>query len=168
MKTKKQLIRLTEADLHKVIKESVKKVITEMADNGSTERLQSVFDAFIKAGVKDVTNERDSKMNADGSVELNNIKPYLSVSGYEKLIRDGFIYNWFIEIDNRLFCSRHNFDDLSIAERNCNKYLKLLNGIDFDAYIESFYKEEEDGKYYSDTMLVCEIDEEDGTWFWMD
>ena len=163
----KKTIILKESELRQVIKEYVKKVITEITDNGSTERLQSVFDTFMKAGVKDVTNERDSKMNADGSVELNNIKPYLSVSGYEKLIRDGFIYNWFIEIDNRLFCSRHNFDDLSIAERNCNKYLKLLNGIDFDAYIESFYREEEDGKYYSDTMLVCELDE-DGTWFWMD
>ena len=163
----KKTIILKESELRQVIKESVKKVITEITDNGSTERLQSVFDTFMKAGVKDVTNERDSKMNADGSVELNNIKPYLSASGYEKLIRDGFIYNWFIEIDNRLFCSRHNFDDLSCAERNCNKYLKLLNGIDFDAYIESFYREEEDGKYYSDTMLVCELDE-DGTWFWMD
>lgn len=193
---KKQVIRLTESDLHKIIKESVKKILKE-SDTGNFDDFyggeenqaqpqmqqqpqeQQVISKLLSLGVRDITNAyKNAYSNTYGGGEdydderYDYVKPemakqFLSATGAQRLMKKGYIYQWFIQIGDRTLCSRHNFDDEDYAQENCDKYINLIEkaGLSCDANVDviSF----ENGNYIMDTVLYRE-DFGDGQPFWMD
>ena len=185
----KKIIRLTESDLHRIIKRSVNRVLKE-SDTGDFEdyysgeesqpqqpQEQDIINKLLGLGLRDVTNAYATALGADsdgwdedGDYEYVNpevIKQFLSTSGAQRLKRKGYVYQWFIDIGNRSLCSKHNFDNEDYAQENCDKYLNLISkaGLACDAYVEGIWLE--DGRYIMDAVLRYE-DYGDGDGFWMD
>ena len=138
----------------------------------------SITEKLISVGVKDVTeayknvyqNAYDGGNYDDEEYDAVNpevVKHFLSASGEQRLHKQGYVYNWFIELGDRTFCSRHNFDDEDIAQENCDKYIKLINklGGSCEARVDGISLE--NGKYIMDTCLAYE-NFGDGEPFWMD
>ena len=183
----KKIIRLTESDLRNIVKESVKKIIKE-SNTGNFEdyyggeeyqpqqQEQMIIGQLLQLGVHDITSvyksdrsgAYDSENDEDyGVVPQKIVKQFLSKSGEANLMRHGYTYQWFIEFGNRVFCSRHNFNDEDYAQEHCDKYINLIRNAGFscEAYVESIVFE--NGKYIMDTCLVFE-NNGDGEPFWMD
>ena len=151
----KKIIRLTESDLHRIIKRSVNRVLKE-SDTGDFEdyysgeesqpqqpQEQDIINKLLGLGLRDVTDAYATALGdwEDEDSEYMNpevIKQFLSASGAQRLKRKGCVYQWFIDIGNRSLCSRHNFDNEDYAQENCDKYLNLVlkAGLACEAYVE--------------------------------
>lgn len=107
----KNIIKITESDLKKVIAESVKLVLKENIEENA---LSTACQKLLELGVRE--------SNGNGSEN-----EYLTVSGKERLQTRKTVFVWTIQIGDRLFFSKHNFATESLAERNCNKYLNAIN-----------------------------------------
>jgi len=131
-------------------------------DKESRSSMERVYAVLLNAGAKDVTDVLpDYNAYIEKGMTFEDIKPYLSQSGAIRLREEGYTMQWFIQVGGKEFCSKHNFKDEIEAERNCNKYIKLLDGAPYEAQVESIFPSSENqGFYEMDTMLY----NEDGFW----
>ena len=171
----KKIIRLTESDLHRIVKKSVNKILREGygENEGQGSQDQEIINQLLQLGLRDVTNVyKESGDYVDDeeympSISFDEVKQYLSVSGQKHLMSRGYIFQWFIDFGDRTFCSKHNFTDEDYAQENCDKYIKLINNLggSCEAWVDGIFFE--DGKYMMDTCLTYE-DFGGGEPFWMD
>ena len=79
-------IRLTESQLHKVIKESVRKIMTEMSSNNVVEKVQQMIDKFndeYNSVVQEYgESSRESCLNKDGNWYGFSKPIYIKGNGY--------------------------------------------------------------------------------------
>ena len=115
----KNIIKLTESELKKIISESVKKVLKENIEEGT---LNAACQKLLELGLRE-------------SNGYGNEYEYLTVSGKERLQARKTVFAWTIQIGDRMFVSKHNFATESLAERNCNKY---LNAINFNELVDGY------------------------------
>ena len=185
----KKIIRLTETDLHNIINESVKKILKE-SDTGNFDdfyggeevnqqsQQQEIINQLLQLGVRDVTNVYNEVENNSYDYEAGEpidtvapeiAKQFLSKSGEARLMKRGYIYQWFIEFGDRVFCSRHNFNNEDQAADNCDKYTSIIEktGEKCNAYVNVIDFDFNTGKYGTDTVLTYE-DFGDGDAFWND
>ena len=175
----KQRIRLTENELKRVIKESVKRIIMEMDDvDGMSPQVDiaKIHNDLMRAGLREISDEYNGEGSNysneddmfDESRPIEDAEIFLGPNGPELLQQSDECYQWFIDFDNRVYCSENVFQSQDDAENDCNQYIDYLNenGADFEAYIDSFWSEDSDS-FESDTVLYYNKDE-DGDGFWMD
>lgn len=84
---KKQLIRLTESDLHNIIKESVNRVLMERDENLKWEKLFNLWDEWHDVGAVCFINNDDKvliKNKVENDEELMN---YFNSNEYGKIIK---------------------------------------------------------------------------------
>lgn len=108
---KKNIVKLTENDLKRIISESVQRILKE---NIEEDVLNTACQRLLELGLRE--------SNGTG-----NESEYLTVSGKERLQARKTVFVWTIQIGDRMFISKHNFATESMAERNCNKYLNAIN-----------------------------------------
>lgn len=77
IKNNKQVIRLTESDLHRIVKESVKRIINETYDDfetnhNSLKKYSSDFDTFLDDNSKINNDRRNNLINAQEKQYLRN------------------------------------------------------------------------------------------------
>lgn len=177
----KKIIRLTEGDLHKIIKESVKKIIKE-SDTGNFDDFysgeevnqqqsqeQEVINQLLQLGVRDVTDAygkvyTSENMDDYGTVAPEVVKQFLSVSGEQRLMKRGCVYQWFMNVGDRTLCSRHNFNNEDQAADNCDKYIRIVEkaGMSCDCYVDGIWFES--NSYQMDTVLNYWDDGTGGFW----
>lgn len=121
----KNTIRLTESELKRIITESVKRILKE---NENGDMLEKACQTLLNLGLREGTCD-DYMKN-------------VTESGYKKMMSGKDIYMWVISVGDRCFFSKHNFPRESLAEKNCEKYLQVIN----------FYEIMEDYEEYPDDI----------------
>ncbi len=166
----KRRIRLTEGDLHRIIKESVKRLIKEQSN------FAQILCYLLQAGAKEIKNrintedyfvEPDTDENGyvnidddfeDVQIPFSDVKELFSSDGLKSCKNGDTVYQWIIDFGNHSFCSTKNFNDVDEAFNDCDKFVKFLKG---ECYAEvillGFNKS---GTVFSDIVLSFE----EGTW----
>ena len=131
-------VRLTENDLHNIIKESVKRVLKEY-----DEYMDDSYDFFDDAYDEKLEKELYARYPEFVKAALEN--------------PDNVFYYWTVDGEDGMIYSPTCFKTEDEAADDCDAKMR---GRDFSGYVESLAAE--NGKIFSDTMLC----NEDG--FWMD
>ena len=134
-------IRLTEGDIRRIVKHSVRKILKE-------NDMRMVYAALLNAGLRDVT-------------DVPTIKGYLTKSLANDIERKGETMTWLLTVGDRTFMPTRSFRDEDIAAADCDRYIKLLNGTPFEASVEGIFIDDETQDLDMDTLLV----NEDGEWY---
>lgn len=143
--------RLTENRLRGMIREAIKLALFENEENKSVAILRA-------AGVKEIS--------ADA---LENPTLLLNDRGKGVVESGEAVFNWVIELGPINFCSRHNFNDPYLCQRNCDKYLKKIDLDDTTSVtVEGIWLDDEEGEgILVDTVMCLDIFE-DGYVNWRD
>ena len=127
----------------------------------------NIHEKLLSMGVKEIPQDayqnlqrkiEDSECRDGEPLTLEDLSMFLSQSGLQTLendIRHPYTHVWMINVDGKIYCSRHNFRHKAEAEKNCNKYIYEIEkmGYEYDATIEAIFKE--DYGYGMDAMLCC-------------
>jgi hypothetical protein len=113
---KKQVIRLTESDLHRIIKESVKNVLTEKDERLKWEELFNLWSEWNDLGAYCRLN-KDDKMIVKNKVENNpQLMNYLNSGEYGKIIKS------LDDVISRIGSVGKHFKDMDDYWRQCREY----------------------------------------------
>ena len=107
---RKNTIRLTESELKRMITESVRRVLKE---NENRDMLDKICQTLLNLGLREGTYDDYVKNVTD--------------SGYKRMMSGKDTYIWVISVGDRCFFSKHNFPRERLAEKNCEKYLQMIN-----------------------------------------
>ncbi len=176
----KKIIRLTEGDLHKIIKESVKRIIREGDYDIENSRIgydEYIMKSILKAGAKRINKypdfekysnepptDEDGYVNFDDNymdmqIPFDEVKELLTPETLNSDVVSA--YQWILNTNYGAFCSVRNFDDEDEALEDCNRIIDILGDNDFEAEV-IIIDRNNDGTFTADTMYVNEGD------MWMD
>lgn len=112
----KQIIRLTESDLHKVIKETVKNVLNETFIDQYGEDWEKGYEADLKRNI--------AKLN-QRKIDFNNFKSNPKIQKLEKMGFEGYIGNVFDHYDG---------DVSNVEFKEILNYVKHLRSMQNEPY----------------------------------
>lgn len=175
---KKQVIRLTESDLHRIIKESVKRIIRESEyENPRLGYDEYIMKEILKAGAKKISKYpnfdeyfNEPPTDENGYVDLNDdyMDMQIPFDEVKELLTPETLnsnevatYQWILSTNYGSYCSMRNFDDEDEALEDCDRIIKILGDNNFEAEVIAIDRNS-DGTFTVDPMYVNEGD------MWMD
>ena len=146
----KQIIRLTESDLHRVVKESVKRIIREM--DFSTPRARSFLRQAVGNKIRKYNQEKDPALRSKYWSQIHNVSHYAHNTGDKKAKEMGLPHPW---------CYIDGIQGAGNTGLNHNRRYNGYQTVNWEDMAEEMF-----GEKLADEFYEWAVDEDfDPTWY---